>query len=109
MSSQFVPSNVGGSDNRFFGGFFESFGRSLGEGLSRVNREVLPVWVGQQLGLQRRDQLAQPVFVPIQRRSETANLQGGEAREALFDIGSIEGGTLAAIVIGVAALVLVTR
>lgn len=52
------PSPVGGGD-----GFFSTLGVGLAAGASEIFSQVLPVWAGQQLGIQKTNQLNQPLYV----------------------------------------------
>lgn len=82
------------------------FGKILGSfesGIDRITTEILPNWVGNQLGLQSQDQLQDSTFNPayagqrIDGKTIPANqVQPPFLQRVLFDVGSVQvtGGAL---------------
>lgn len=71
MSQPIMGSASGSMD-----GFFSQIGEGIAQGISRIGSDVLPIWAAQQLGLQKKDQLATKgvTFVPTQ--TQPADLSG---------------------------------
>lgn len=63
-----TTSDAGGGD-----GFFSSIASSVGEGISRIGSDILPVWAANQLGVQQNDQLSQNTFTPDPNQPRNAD------------------------------------
>ena len=81
--------SAGNTASGSWSGFFGDVIGALGEGLSGVAKDVLPVWTAGQLGLQQKDQTSQTTYVPIQTTGVIQNtgLFGGDS---LFSIGGFD-------------------
>jgi len=100
-----TPTGVSsGGSNGFFSQMASTVAEGLGEGLSTIGRDILPVWTANELGLQTQDQLSDSTFSRPQSppRVDSPTTQTSEQGGESPGVFGVDTQTL--LIIGAAAL-----